>query len=180
MGYTFCTGTLWLLDYFVFSLFDAGFYFGMLIWRMEKWRWDKYQSGNEQMASVLSLEAKHGLFGCQANLKMLSTVAKVHETDSKLFPRVLGNLNCSNPNMPEGLGIRWDMYSVLPLRRNIFLVIYICKLTYWRWSCIGYVPLQKAKKQNLWWSLSGKQLPCWWVWKIESRFLETGKLSKTV
>lgn len=50
---------------------------------------------------------------------MLSTVAKVHEKCSKLFPRVLGSLNCSNPNVPEGLGIRGDTYLVLPLRRNI-------------------------------------------------------------
>lgn len=150
-GCAFCSGTLWFLCY-LFSPFESFFFIsGCWIWRMEKCRWDKYQSGNEQIASVLSLEAKHGLFGCQANLKMLSTVAKVHEKCSKLFPRVLGSLNCSNLNVPEGLCIRGDAYLVLPLRRNIcenayiFLMVYICKLTssfswwslYSRWSCIG-------------------------------------------
>jgi len=81
---------------------------------MEKRRQDKYQSGNEQ-ASVLGLEAKSGLFGCQANLKMLSTVAKVHEKCSKLFPRVLGSLSCSSPKVLEGVGIRGGLYLVLPL-----------------------------------------------------------------
>lgn len=152
-------GFLWYL----FSPFECSFFFffflnfllnfffilGCWIQRTEKCQWDKYQSGNEQIASVLGLEAKHGLFGCQANLKMLSAVAKVHEKCSKLFPRVLGSLNCSNPNVPEGLSIKGEAYLVLPLRRNIcenvciFLLVYICKLLfswwslYWRWSCTG-------------------------------------------
>lgn len=124
-------------------------YFGMFSERWERYWWDKYQSGNKQITSALSLEAKRGLFGCQANLKMLSTVAKVHEKCRKLFPRVLTILNCSNPNVPEGVSIRGDAYVVLLHRRNvcqnvyIFLMVYICKVTpsfswwllCWRWSC---------------------------------------------
>lgn len=138
--------SLWMLFFFLNFFF---FFLRCWIRKTEKCQWDKYQSGNEQIASVLGLEAKHGLFGCQANLKMLSTIAKVHEKCSKLFPRVLGSLNCSNPNVPEGLSIKGEAYLVLPLRRNIcenvcvFLLVCICKLVfswwslYWRWSCTG-------------------------------------------
>lgn len=145
---SFCFGGL---VFFCFSslIFNFFFIWGCWIQRMEKCQWDKYQSGNEQIASVLGLGAKHGLFGCQANLKMLSTVAKVHEKCSKLFPRVLGSLNCSNPSVPEGLSVKGEAYLVLPLRRDkcenvyVFLLVYICKLLfswwslYWRWSCMG-------------------------------------------
>lgn len=115
------------------ALFFSPYFFfilGCWIRKMEKRQWDKYQSGNKHIASVLGLEAKHGLFGCQANLKMLSTVAKVHEKCSKLFPRVLGSLNCSNLNVPEELSIKGEAYLVLLLRRNKWETVYLFLLVY--------------------------------------------------
>lgn len=159
---------------FFFLPLNAFLILGCWIWGMKKCWWDKYQSGNEQIASVLDLEAKHGLFGGQANLKMLSAVAKVHEKCNKLFPRVLRSQSSSNPKVPGGLSIRRDTCLVLPCRRNIhenvhvFLVLCICKLTppfsSWslQWSCIGWAPLQTAKEQRPCWPLSGGWLLCWW------------------
>lgn len=91
---------------FYFLPLNAFLIFGCWIWPMEKCWWDKYQYENEQIASVLDLEAKHGLFGCQVNLKMLSAIVKVHEKCHKLFPRFLGWLNCCNLKVPAGLSIR--------------------------------------------------------------------------
>lgn len=132
--------------HFFFLPLNAFLIFGCWIWPMEKCWWDKYQYGNEQIASLLDLEAKHGLFGCQANLKMLSAIVKVHEKCHKLFPRVLGRLNCSNLKVPGGLSIRGDTCLVLSCMRkyenaHILLMICICKLTppfswwcfLWRW-----------------------------------------------
>lgn len=119
--------SLWMLFFFPPYFF---FILGCWIRKMEKRQWDKYQSGNKHIASVLGLEAKHGLFGCQANLKMLSTVAKVHEKCSKLFPRVLGSLNCSNPNVPEELSIKGEAYLVLLLGRNKWETVYLFLLVY--------------------------------------------------
>lgn len=175
MGYAFYTGTLWFLCYLL-SFFESFFFFLFwdVLWKMERYWWDKYQSGNEQITSALSLETKHGLFGCQANLKMLSAVAEVHEKRRKLFPRVLAILNCSNPDVPEGVSVRGGAYVVLLHRRNtwenvcIFLMVYICKVTpsfsWWllcrRWSCTAQMPLQKTEQPSSRWPLRAEQLLC--------------------
>lgn len=151
---------------FFFLPLNAFLIFGYWIWPMDKCWWDRYQYGNEQIASVLDLEAKHGLFGCQANLKMLSAVVKVHEKCRKLFPRVLGWLNCSNLKVPGRLSMRGDTCLVLTHRKtyenaHILLMICICKLIppfswwcfLWRCSCSFF--LQNAKKQWLCWPPSG-------------------------
>lgn len=148
---------------------------------MEKCQWDKYQSGNEQIASVLVLEAKHGLFGCQANLKMLSTVAKVHEKCSKLFPRVLGSLNCSNPSVPERLSQRRGLFGPSPQKKQvweciclpaglylqtfIFLVITLLEMVSHR---VGASAEGKEAKLLSCWPLCREQLPRWWCGRCKA------------
>lgn len=176
-----------------FHPLDAFLILGCWIWGMKKcWR-DKYQSGNEQIANVLDLEAKHGLFGCQANLKMLSAVAKVHEKCNKLFPRVLRSLRSSNPKVPGGLSIRRDTCLVLPCRRNmwecshlpdvlylqtyssVFLVIPSVEMVLHRGGFSAEGKGTKTMRASQW-----RLTPVLMAWKIKRSHSETSKLSKTL